>query len=87
MALIFGSQSESSSSVILMRAVSASSVRFGSGGKSVEEGEEEEEEEEAALSTFDDADAKVVVFLRGAIALRLRAFFSLTEEKSAKDAQ
>jgi len=84
MALIFGSQSESSPSVILMRAVSASSVRFGSGGKSVEE---EEEEEEAALSTFDDADAKVVVFLRGAIALRLRAFFSLTEEKSAKDAQ
>ena len=78
MALIFGSQSESSSSVILMRAVSASSVRFGSGGKSAEE---EEEEEEAALSTFDDADAKVVVFLRGAIALRLRAFFSLTEEK------
>ena len=79
MALIFGSQSESSPSVILMRAVSASSVRFGSGGKSAEE--EEEEEEEAALSTFDDADAKVVVFLRGAIALRLRAFFSLTEEK------
>ena len=42
MAFIFGSQSEISSFVIFIRAVSASSARFGRGGKSVEE---------AALST------------------------------------
>ena len=53
MALIFGSQSEISSGVILIRAVSARSVRFGRGGKS-----EDVFFEEAALST-DDANAIV----------------------------
>jgi len=53
MALIFGSQSEISSFVIFIRAVSASSARFGRGGKSVEE---------AALSTpFGEDDGQEVV--------------------------
>lgn len=56
MALIFGSQSEISSFVIFIRAVSASSARFGRGGKSVEE---------AALSTpFGEDDGQEVVARR-----------------------